>query len=167
MTKSTQTVSDFGTKPKVLHVLPGPWPQVQYALPFGEAEEVHAMGKSARAETNVRPAGPPVTGKWCLQWRTHVMPAPSFFYFDTEKEAREAEALILRGSDLPLSVETAEEKVERALAHLRIARELLVAAGSRRSVERVRAAISSAKGALRHASLAEFREARQREKAQK
>jgi hypothetical protein len=46
---------------------------------------------SRRADTEVRPS---VAG-WVLVWRTPIMPAPAFWYFASEEEAREAESGIL------------------------------------------------------------------------
>jgi len=51
--------------------------------------------------------------------------------------------------------------VQDAIFHLRRARDLLKRAGAKRTVARVRLAITSAGGAERHARLAPFREARQ------
>lgn len=31
------------------------------------------------------------TRPWCLQWQTPTMPAPAFWYFETEERARDAE----------------------------------------------------------------------------
>ena len=51
--------------------------------------------------------------------------------------------------------------IRMAIAHLRIARDLLKEAGAPRTTERVRLALTSAGGALRHAELAPIREQRQ------
>ena len=58
-----------------------------------------------------------------------------------------------------------EALVDDAIRHLAIARELLKRAGAVKSLERVRLAISSAKGARRHAHLEPFRLERQNETA--
>ncbi len=52
-------------------------------------------------------------------------------------------------------------QVKAAINHLRIARELLKEAGAPKTTRRVRLALTSAGGALRHAELAPYREARQ------
>lgn len=46
---------------------------------------------SRKIETEVFAAGKPLVGQWVLMWRTPVMPAPAFWYFDAEVEARHAE----------------------------------------------------------------------------
>lgn len=46
-------------------------------------------------ETVIRRAGPPMVGKWALQWRSPSMSAPAFWYFDSEEEAQEARARML------------------------------------------------------------------------
>ena len=51
----------------------------------------------------------------------------------------------------------AERSIVDALTHLRIARTLLRAAGAAKAAERVRLAITSTDGALRHARLAPYR----------
>ena len=38
-------------------------------------------------EIELFPAGQPLEGKWCLSWRSALMPAPAFEYFDSEDEA--------------------------------------------------------------------------------
>jgi len=48
--------------------------------------------------------------------------------------------------------ERAAQDIEDALVHLRVALESLKRAGAKRTADRVRLAISSAKGALRHAN---------------
>ena len=42
-------------------------------------------------ETKVYAAGEPIPDQWVLQWRSPSMPAPSFWYFKTRQEAKEAE----------------------------------------------------------------------------
>lgn len=66
-----------------------------------------------------------------------------------------------RAPELPPITATADVLVSAAVDYLVIARELLKAAKAVKAVERVRLAISSAKGAKRHAELAPFRQARQ------
>lgn len=44
---------------------------------------------------DVRPAGHPINEGYELVWQTPIMPAPSFWYFATEDEARDAAARIL------------------------------------------------------------------------
>lgn len=56
------------------------------------------------------------------------------------------------------------EKIAAAIEHLRKARELLKQAGAKRATERVRLALTSAGGALRHAELAPFRDQRREER---
>lgn len=53
---------------------------------------------------------------------------------------------------------TAEQMVVAAIDNLRVARELLRAAGAVRTVQRVRLALTSAEGALRHAQGMKYRE---------
>lgn len=53
------------------------------------------------------------------------------------------------------------DAVREAIQHLRQARELLKVAGATRATDKVRAALSSAAGAERHAELAPYRERRQ------
>lgn len=62
---------------------------------------------------------------------------------------------------------TQAEAVRQAITHLRAARDLLKAAGARRTLARVRLAITSAGGAERHAKLAPYREIRQAERARR
>lgn len=57
------------------------------------------------------------------------------------------------------------DEVMRAIAHLRDARDCLKLAGAPRTLARVRAALRSADGALRHASNAPFRTARRERRA--
>jgi len=57
--------------------------------------------------------------------------------------------------------QTALERTDAALAHLMIARDLLKQAGAVKTLARVRLAISSCKGAVRHASLEPIRKERQ------
>ena len=52
------------------------------------------------------------------------------------------------------------QEIRQAIDHLRAARDLLKSAGAPRTVHRVRLALSSAGGALRHAELAPIREER-------
>ncbi len=52
--------------------------------------------------------------------------------------------------------------VRSAIIHLREARDLLKQAGAKKTTARVRLALTSAGGALRHAELAPIREERQR-----
>lgn len=54
----------------------------------------------------------------------------------------------------------AERMIAEAIGHLRSARDLLRAAGAKRSLARVRASLKSAEGAKRHASAAQYREER-------
>ena len=56
---------------------------------------------------------------------------------------------------------TTTQQIRQAIDHLRSARDLLKSAGAPKTVHRVRLAISSAGGALRHAELAPIREERQ------
>lgn len=62
--------------------------------------------------------------------------------------------------ELP-AVPTPADHCERGMEHLRQAREAFEAAGAPKTLERVRAAISSADGARRHAQLEPFRTERQ------
>lgn len=55
--------------------------------------------------------------------------------------------------------------IDRALHDLRRCRHLLLLAGSRKAAERVRLAITSTGGALRHAKLAAYRDERRARKA--
>lgn len=57
---------------------------------------------------------------------------------------------------------TNKQRVEFAIAYLAAARAMLKRAGSVKTLRRVRSAISSAKGALRHAALEQYRIQRQR-----
>jgi len=66
----------------------------------------------------------------------------------------------MRDSDNDTSMSN-KERVAAALVLLRQARDLLVAAGARRTVLRVRATIKSCEGAYRHARLEPYRHARQ------
>ena len=56
---------------------------------------------------------------------------------------------------------SAADEVRAAIEHLRAARDHLRAAGSTKTLRRVRLALTSAGGALRHAELAPIREQRQ------
>ena len=64
---------------------------------------------------------------------------------------------------LPHVAPEAEAKVSAAILCLRMARELLKSAGARKTLERVRLALTSAQGAERHAHLAPLRAERPRE----
>jgi hypothetical protein len=60
-------------------------------------------------------------------------------------------------TDAADSIQDREERVLRAIQHLREARDILDAVGSPRALDRVRAALRSATGAARHASRRDFR----------
>ena len=46
-------------------------------------------------ETKIFPAGKPKEGEWVLQWRSGTMPAPAFWYYNSEAEAKADEAKLL------------------------------------------------------------------------
>lgn len=77
------------------------------------------------------------------------------------KEDPAALAAVIIGRALPPSVvngvRSDEDRCKAAAWHLRKARDLLAQASARRSLLRVRLALSSTKGAIRNASLKPFR----------
>lgn len=83
--------------------------------------------------------------------------------YQIKEDARRA-LIALRKRDAP---KTSAERVAHAVEHLKAARELLKAAGARRTLERVRLALTSAGGAERHAKHEPYRIERKRLKVQR
>ena len=115
-----------------------------FASPYDQykdrvGQRITVLGAVARDEYDFEECGP----MFRVQFEdgTIIYAWPEEIYAEPESDP----------GDLPAQI------IEHAIRHLRDARDLLVAAGSTRSVDRVRAALKSAEGARRHADCKQAR----------